>query len=68
VANVYVTQWNYPIRRAIGLCSIIWLSTSTLQAWEEGQRKPSSAALSLLLVAAKRTDVLLDMLNEAPIG
>ena len=36
------------------------VSVKTVQAWEQGQRKPSDAALKLLSIAAKHPEVLLD--------
>jgi putative transcriptional regulator len=34
------------------------VSSRTLQDWEQGHRKPTGAARSLLAIAAKRPDVL----------
>lgn len=48
--------------------ALFGISTSTLQDWEDGQSQPSGAAQSLLLIAAKRPDVLLDVLKEVPIS
>jgi putative transcriptional regulator len=36
------------------------VSTKTVQAWEQGTRKPSDAALRLLAVAEKHPETLLD--------
>ena len=36
------------------------VSTKTVQAWEQGTRKPSDAALKLLAVAEKHPEILLD--------
>ena len=36
------------------------VSTKTVQAWEQGTRKPSDAALKLLAVAEKYPETLLD--------
>jgi putative transcriptional regulator len=36
------------------------VSTKTVQAWEQGTRKPSDAALKLLTVAEKHPETLLD--------
>jgi putative transcriptional regulator len=44
--------------------SLLGVSLRTVHAWEQGKRKPSGAAKSLLIVAAKRPDVLVDMLKE----
>ena len=37
------------------------VSTKTVQAWEQGAREPSDAALKLLAVAEKYPDVLYDV-------
>lgn len=36
------------------------VSVKTVQAWEQGTRKPSDAALKLLAIAEKHPEVLLD--------
>lgn len=41
---------------------LLGVSKRTLQAWEQGQRKPSGSALSLLKVAAARPDILREVL------
>jgi len=41
---------------------LLGVSTRTLQAWEQCQRKPSGAALSLLKIAEKRPEVLQEVL------
>lgn len=41
---------------------LLGVSKRTLQAWEQGQRKPSGSALSLLKIAQARPDVLRDVL------
>ncbi len=38
--------------------AVLGVSTRTLQDWEQGRRKPSGAARSLLKIARKRPDVL----------
>ncbi len=38
--------------------ALLGVSVRTLQEWEQGRRKPSGAAASLLLIAQKRPDVL----------
>ena len=38
--------------------AMLGVSISTLQDWEQGRRKPSGPALSLLKVAAKRPDAI----------
>jgi len=37
---------------------VLGVSTRTLQEWEQGRRKPSGAAQTLLTIAAKRPDVI----------
>lgn len=38
--------------------AVLGVSTRTLQDWEQGRRKPSGAARSLLKIARKRPEVL----------
>lgn len=49
-AGVGVSQANFA--RMLGI------SLRTLQDWEQGRRRPNQAAQSLLVVAAKRPDVM----------
>ena len=37
---------------------LLGVSVRTLQDWEQGRRKPSKAAMSLIQIARKRPDVL----------
>jgi len=37
---------------------VLGVSRRTLEAWEQGRRKPTGAARSLLTIAARRPDVL----------
>ncbi len=51
------------IREKMGLsqsafAAMLGVSPRTLQDWEQGRRKPSGPALSLLKVAAKRPDAI----------
>lgn len=46
-----------------GFASILHVSTRTLQAWEQGRRSPSGAALALLTIAAARPDVIRQVLK-----
>jgi putative transcriptional regulator len=40
---------------------VLNVSVKTVQAWEQGVREPSDAALKLLAIAAKRPEVLLEV-------
>lgn len=46
-----------------GFANILHVSTRTLQAWEQGKRTPSGAALALLTIAAARPDVIRQVLK-----
>jgi putative transcriptional regulator len=55
-------------RNAVGLsqvrfASLMGVSVRTLQQWEQGRREPSGAAKTLLKVAEKHPDVLLETLQ-----
>lgn len=41
---------------------VLGVSTRTLQEWEQGRRKPSGAARSLLAIAARHPDVIREVL------
>jgi putative transcriptional regulator len=43
---------------------VLGVSTRTLQGWEQGRRKPSGAARSLLAIAKQRPDVLRELFAE----
>jgi len=45
-----------------GFADILHVSTRTLQAWEQGLRRPSGAAQALLAIAAVRPDVIRQVL------
>jgi putative transcriptional regulator len=54
------------IREKTGLSQTVFarllgVSVRTLQEWEQGRRAPSGAARTLLLIAAKNPNVLLDV-------
>ena len=54
------------IRERTGLsqakfATLLGVSVRTLQEWEQGRRAPSGAARTLLLVAAKNPQVLLEV-------
>jgi len=40
---------------------VLGVSTRTLQGWEQGRRKPSGAARSLLVIAKRRPEVLREL-------
>jgi putative transcriptional regulator len=43
--------------------SVLGVSTRTLEAWEQGRRQPTGAARSLLRIALKRPEVLIEALS-----
>ena len=43
---------------------VLGVSPRTLQEWEQGRRKPSGAAQSLLAIAAKRPDVIREVFQS----
>jgi putative transcriptional regulator len=47
------------------LAALIGVSVRTLQAWEQGRRRPSRAALALLAIASARPDVVHEVLRPA---
>ena len=54
------------IREGVGVSQanfarMLGISLRTLQDWEQGRRQPNQAAQSLLAVAAKRPDVMLEV-------
>ncbi|EQD31728.1 helix-hairpin-helix DNA-binding motif-containing protein, partial [mine drainage metagenome] len=54
-------------RTSVGLsqqkfADVLGVSTRTLQEWEQGRRKPSGAARTLLMIAARHPEVLRDAL------
>jgi putative transcriptional regulator len=40
---------------------LLGVSLRTLQDWEQGRRAPSGAARTLMLIAAKKPEVLLEV-------
>ena len=66
------TAESYPVVRArenSGLtqaefAQLLGVSIRTLQDWEQGRRKPSGAAQSLLLIAEKKPKVLKEAFKE----
>ncbi len=47
--------------------SLLGVSLRTVRYWEEGKRRPSGASKALLAVAAKRPDVLLEVMKETSV-
>jgi putative transcriptional regulator len=43
---------------------LLGVSPRTVQEWEQGRRKPSGAARSLLVIAARRPEVLREVFAE----
>jgi len=43
---------------------LLGVSKQTLQDWEQGRREPSGAAKSLITIAMKRPDVLLEVFGK----
>lgn len=57
-------------RQKVGLsqaefAALLGVSKRTLQDWEQGRREPSGAAKSLIEVAMKRPDVLVEVFGNA---
>ena len=57
-------------RQKVGLSQaefavLLGVSKRTLQDWEQGRREPSGAAKSLIEVAMKRPDVLVEVFGNA---
>lgn len=53
-------------RKALGMsqaefAKLLGVSVRTLQDWEQGRKQPSGAASTLLKIAAKHPDVLLEV-------
>ena len=44
--------------------NVLGVSRRTLEGWEQGRRKPTGAARSLLTIAAKRPDLLRELLAD----
>jgi putative transcriptional regulator len=65
---VYETPDAKQIRAEFGLtqedfAAMIGVSIRTLQNWEQGRRKPEGPARALLIVAARRPEVVLEALR-----
>ena len=57
-------------RQKVGLsqaefAALLGVSKRTLQDWEQGRREPSGAAKSLIEVAMKRPDILVEVFGNA---
>ena len=55
-------------RNASGLCQtqfaeLLGISVRTLQQWEQGEREPSGAAKSLIRIAQRHPEVLVDAMK-----
>lgn len=55
-ANTGLTQTAF--------AKLLGVSARTLQDWEQGRREPSGAAKSLIAIAQKRPDALLELFNK----
>jgi len=55
--NVQEIRENMDLSQS-AFAAMLGVSPRTLQDWEQGRRKPSGPALSLLKVAAKRPDAI----------
>lgn len=44
--------------------AVLGVSRRTLEGWEQGRRKPSGAARSLLIIAARRPEVLREVFAD----
>jgi putative transcriptional regulator len=67
VRRFEVVQEVISVRTCIGLsqekfAKVLGVSTRTLQEWEQGRRKPSGAAQTLLAIAARYPEALKDVL------
>jgi putative transcriptional regulator len=46
------------------LAGVLGVSARTLEGWEQGRRKPTGAARSLLTIAMRRPEVLRELFGE----
>lgn len=58
-AQIVATRRNIKCSQST-FARMLNVSVKTVQAWEQGVRKPSDAALKLLAIAEKHPEVLLD--------
>lgn len=59
------------IRKRLGLSQegfarLLGVSVSTVRNWEQNRRQPRGAAQMLLLIAQRRPEVLLEVVQEVP--
>lgn len=47
-----------------GFADVLGVSPRTLQEWEQGRRKPSGAARSLLMIAKRKPEVLREVFAD----
>ena len=64
VPDIAKTRKNTGLSQA-RFAELLGVSVRTLQDWEQGRRKPTGAARSLHAIAAKRPDVLREVLAAA---
>jgi putative transcriptional regulator len=60
VPDVAITRKNTGLSQA-RFAQLLGVSVRTLQDWEQGRRAPSGAARTLLLIAARNPQALLDV-------
>jgi putative transcriptional regulator len=61
VPPIAATRQKFGVSQA-QFARLLGVSRRTLQEWEQGRRKPSGAAQSLLILADKRPEVLREVL------
>ncbi len=47
-----------------GFAKLLGVSIRTLQEWEQGRRKPTGAAQTLIAIALHRPDVLVELITD----
>jgi putative transcriptional regulator len=67
VRRFEVVQEVISVRTSVGLsqdkfAQVLGVSTRTLQEWEQGRRRPTGAAQTLLAIAARHPEVLREVL------
>ena len=61
IPSIVATRQKIGVSQA-RFAELLGVSVRTLQEWEQGRRKPSGAAQSLLILADKKPDVLREVL------